>query len=189
MGTSFAVAGTGYVGLTTGACLSHLGNDVGVLDVDVEKIAALRDGGSRVPEPGLGRLVEEGVHLGQLDFTTDVEKAVIGRDFVFLGLPTPERADGSADLFFLHAACRDMGPHLKPGAVVVNKSTSPAVPLANSAGPRRPDVHVVSNPEFLSQGTAVENFLHPDRIVIGADDKDVALEVASLYLPLSASGW
>src|SRR6476659_9962562 len=178
MSASIAVAGTGYVGLTTGACLSHLGHDVVCLDVDVAKIAALRDGRIPIREPGLDRLVEEGVHLGQLDFTTDVEKAVIGRAFVFLCLPTPQLADGSADLSFLHAACRDMGQHLESGSIVVNKSTSPvgtARELQGALG--RTDVHVVSNPEFLSQGTAVENFLHPDRIVIGADDKDVALKV------------
>ena len=182
-----AVVGTGYVGLTTGACLSHLGHDVVCLDVDEQKVATLSDGVVPILEEGLDRLVEEGIATGNLSFTTDAEKAVSGREFIFLCLPTPQAEDGSADLHFVIDACRDIGAHLASGAIVINKST---VPVGTTHRVRaalgRDDLSVVSNPEFLRQGTAVHDFLHPDRIVIGADDREVALRVASLYLGLAA---
>ncbi len=182
-----AVVGTGYVGLTTGACLSHLGHDVVCLDVDEQKVASLSDGVVPILEEGLDRLVEEGIATGNLSFTTDAEKAVSGREFIFLCLPTPQAEDGSADLHFVIDACHNIGAHLASGAIVINKST---VPVGTTHRVRaalgRDDLSVVSNPEFLRQGTAVHDFLHPDRIVIGADDREVALRVASLYLGLAA---
>ena len=187
MSSSIAVVGTGYVGLTTGACLSHLGHDVVCLDVDEAKVAMLRQGRIPILEDGLERLVEEGLHLGRLGFTTDAAEAVGGKEFVFLCLPTPQDEDGSADLSYVELAAGQIGPHLAPGAIVLNKSTVPVgttVVVQEALG--RDDVHVVSNPEFLSQGTAVHDWLHPDRIVIGADDREVALRVGSLYLGLPA---
>lgn len=187
MTSRIAVVGTGYVGLTTGACLSHLGHDVICLDVDSEKVAALSDGRVPILENGLDRLVEEGLASGNLWFLTDPEKAVLDREFVFLCLPTPQAEDGSAELRFLIEACTDIATHLAPGAIVINKSTVPVGTTHRvAAALGRDDVHVVSNPEFLRQGTAVQDFLHPDRIVIGSDDRDVALRVASLYLGLAA---
>ena len=187
MTSRIAVVGTGYVGLTTGACMAHLGHEVMCLDVDTEKVAQLNDGQVPILEEGLDRLVVEGLAVGKLGFSTDAEKSVSGRDFVFLCLPTPQAEDGSADLSYVTQACSEIADFLSPGAIVVNKSTVPVgttVLVADSLG--RDDLHVVSNPEFLRQGTAVHDFLNPDRIVIGADDREVALRVASLYLGLAA---
>lgn len=187
MTSQIAVVGTGYVGLTTGACMSHLGHDVICLDVDDKKVALLQGGRVPILEEGLDRLVVEGLHNDKLSFTTDVTRAIPGRGFVFLCLPTPQAEDGSADLSYVEKACSQITDHLDPGAVVINKSTVPVgttALVARALG--RDDVHVVSNPEFLRQGTAVHDFLNPDRIVIGADDRDVALRVASLYLGLAA---
>lgn len=182
-----AVVGTGYVGLTTGACLSHLGHDVVCLDIDAEKVSLLRKGQVPILEDGLDRLVVEGIHTGKLDFTTEVAEAISEADFVFLCLPTPQAGDGSADLSFVEAACGQISGHLAPGAVVINKSTVPVgTTRVVAAALGRDDVHVVSNPEFLRQGTAVQDFLNPDRVVIGADDREVALRVAALYLDLAA---
>jgi UDPglucose 6-dehydrogenase len=184
--SSIAVVGTGYVGLTTGACMAHLGHDVICLDVDAEKVALLSKGSVPILEEGLDRLVEEGLHTSKLAFTSD-PVAVAGRDFVFLCLPTPQSDDGSADLGYVKEACASIAPHLSERAIVITKSTVPVGTtkvVAEALG--RDDVPVVSNPEFLSQGTAVKDFLHPDRIVIGAEDREVALRVASLYLGLAA---
>ncbi|MCZ7631673.1 MAG: UDP-glucose/GDP-mannose dehydrogenase family protein [Microthrixaceae bacterium] len=187
MSSRIAVVGTGYVGLTTGACLSHLGHDVVCLDVDEEKVQALQGGHVPILEDGLDRLVVEGLHTDKLSFTTDVTRAIPGREFVFLCLPTPQAEDGSADLSYVEKACSQITDHLDSGAVVINKSTVPVGTTALvAAALGRYDIHVVSNPEFLRQGTAVHDFLNPDRIVIGADDRDVALRVASLYLDLAA---
>lgn len=187
MTTPVAVVGTGYVGLTTGACLSHLGHDVVCLDVDDAKVAMLCDGKVPILEEGLDRLVVEGLHTDKLSFTTDVHDAIPGREFVFLCLPTPQADDGSADLSYVEKACSQIAEHLDPGAVVINKSTVPVgTTRIVSAALGRDDIHVVSNPEFLRQGTAVHDFLNPDRIVIGAEDRDVALRVAAIYLDLAA---
>ncbi len=167
--------------------MSHLGHDVVCLDVDESKVELLSQGTVPILEEGLDRLVVEGLHVGKLRFTTNAADAVGGREFVFLCLPTPQADDGSADLTYVKQACADIAPSLAPGAIVINKSTVPVgttVAVAEALG--RDDVHVVSNPEFLRQGTAVHDFLNPDRIVIGADDREVALRVASLYLGLAA---
>ena len=187
MATRITVVGTGYVGLTTGACLSHLGHDVTCLDVDEAKVAMLSDGHVPILEEGLDRLVEEGLGTGRLRFTTSPRDAVAEAQIVFLCLPTPQGDDGSADLSFVMGACEELGSLLAPGAIVINKSTVPVgttVWVSDALG--RSDVHVVSNPEFLRQGTAVHDFLNPDRVVIGSDDHDVALRVGSLYLGLAA---
>ncbi|HRW36933.1 MAG TPA: UDP-glucose/GDP-mannose dehydrogenase family protein [Aquihabitans sp.] len=185
MGSKIAIIGTGYVGLTTGACLSHLGHRVVCADVVPEKVESLSRGEVPILEAGLDELVAEGIEEGRLSFVLGAEHAVGDAEFVFLCLPTPQGADGAADLSFIKAAAREIGPHLQADAVVINKSTVPVGSAGEVAKKlERPDVHVVSNPEFLREGTAVADFLHPDRVVIGADDPEVGKRVAELYSAL-----
>ncbi len=177
-----AVVGTGYVGLTTGACLAHLGVDVTCCDVDEEKVERLRAGEIPIVETGLAEIVRPALADGRLSFALGVDPAVRDASVVFLCVPTPQDDDGSADLSYVRRAAAEIGPLLAPGAVVVNKSTVPVGSfhiVGQALG--RSDVHVVSNPEFLREGSAVEDFLHPDRIVIGADDDGAARRVAALY--------
>jgi UDPglucose 6-dehydrogenase len=181
------VIGAGYVGLTTAACLAHLGNRVRAVDVDAGKVAMLRRAESPILEEGLPALLEEGIASGRLSFTTNAGEATRGTDFVFLCVPTPQGADGAADLRFVEEAARVVAPHLEAGTVVVTKSTVPvgsAGVVVDALG--RPDTVVVSNPEFLREGTAVADWLHPDRVVIGSDDPEAAERLAGLYEPLGA---
>jgi UDPglucose 6-dehydrogenase len=182
VGSNVAIIGTGYVGLTTGACLSHLGHRVVCADVVPEKVESLRRGEVPILEEGLDDLVAEGIESGRLSFVLGAANAVGDAEFVFLCLPTPQGADGAADLSFVKDAAEEIGPLLQPGTVVINKSTVPVGSAGEVAKKlQRDDVHVVSNPEFLREGTAVSDFLHPDRVVIGADDEEAAKRVASLY--------
>jgi UDPglucose 6-dehydrogenase len=187
MDSTIAVIGTGYVGLTTGTCLAHLGHTVICVDVDAEKVAGLQRGEVPILEQGLDELVQEGVRSGNLTFTTDTPAAVKASEFVYLCVPTPQGEDGSADLSYIQEAATQIGPHLQPEAIVINKST---VPVGSTrvvgAALGRGDVYVVSNPEFLREGSAVQDFLHPDRVVIGCDDQAAAVRLASLYLSLAA---
>jgi len=179
---SIAVIGTGYVGLATGACLSSLGHRVVCLDIDATKIELLQSGRIPIVEAGLEELVRTGLKKGALSFTTEISVAISNADVVFLCLPTPQDDDGSADLSYVEKAVGDVREVLKVGAVLVNKSTVPvgtAVRIEKLL--RRNDVRVVSNPEFLRQGTAVFDFLHPSRIVIGGNDTNATAEVAALY--------
>ncbi len=186
MGT-VAVVGTGYVGLTTGACLAHLGHHVTCVDVDERKVESLSRAEVHIIEDGLEQLVREGLRSGRLTFTTDTAAAVTGAEFVCLCVPSPQRSDGSADLSYVEVAAEAMAPHLVPGAIVINKSTVPVgSTLRVAAALGRDDVKVVSNPEFLREGHAVQDFLHPDRVVIGADDEATALRLISLYVGLTA---
>jgi UDPglucose 6-dehydrogenase len=176
------IVGTGYVGLTSGACLAHLGSHVTCYDIDPRKIDALRAGRIPIVEEGLEDLVRDSTAQGRLRFTTDPTDCVPSADVVMLCVPTPQDDDGSADLTAVIAAATTLGPLLKPGAVVVNKSTVPVGSfhvVGDALG--RDDVFVVSNPEFLREGTAVRDFLEPDRVVIGADDDTAASIIASLY--------
>ena len=150
-------------------------------------MASLRSGRMPIVEAGLDDLVAESVAMGRLSFTESAEAAVKGAEFVFLCVPTPQGADGSADLSFVQNAAKDISSHLKPGAVVVNKSTVPvgsATMVEQVIG--RPDISVVSNPEFLREGTAVLDSLSPDRIVVGADDTRAAAEVGELFASTGA---
>ncbi len=187
MSRAIAVVGTGYVGLTTGTCLSHLGNRVTCVDIDPEKVERLARGDVPILEAGLDDLVAEGIETGRLTFTTDSVAAVRDAEFVFLCVPTPQGGDGAADLSYVRAAAHTIGPHLMPGAVVINKSTVP-VGSAGVVGEviGRGDVAVVSNPEFLREGTAVNDFLKPDRVVIGCDDQSAAVRLSELYTDLGA---
>ena len=185
--TRVAVIGTGYVGLTTAVCLAHLGNSVVGVDVDEAKVARMSAGEPPILEEGLGELLREGLGSGRLAFSCDTAAAVRGANFVFLCVPTPQGADGAADLRFVEQASAQIAPHLAPGAVVVTKSTVPV----GSAGKvvaalGRDDVAVVSNPEFLREGKAVEDWLHPDRVVIGAEQEWAANALSALYEPLGA---
>jgi UDPglucose 6-dehydrogenase len=184
---TIAVIGTGYVGLTTGACFSSLGHTVVCVDIDPDKIASLRAGRIPIYEPGLEEIVREGIDAGRLRFTTDTAEAVSRAQFAYLCVPTPQGSDGSADLSYLETAARQIAPHLPAEAVVVNKST---VPVGSTRQVEqaldRSDLYVVSNPEFLREGSAVHDFLHPDRVVIGSDDQGAAIRVASLYLKVAA---
>ncbi len=187
MAQKIAVIGTGYVGLTTGACLSHLGHDVVCADVDATKVDALNRGEIPILEAGLDELVQEGRTSGQLRFVLGASSAVGDAEFVYLCVPTPQGGDGSADLSYIRDAAAEVGPLLQPESVVINKSTVPVGStrvVEQALG--RSDVHVVSNPEFLREGSAVHDFLHPDRVVIGADDQSAAIRVAGLYLGLAA---
>jgi UDPglucose 6-dehydrogenase len=187
MAQKIAVIGTGYVGLTTGACLSHLGHDVVCADVVPEKVDALNRGEIPILEAGLDELVNEGRRSGMLRFVLGAAAAVEDAEFIYLCVPTPQGADGAADLSYIREAAAEVGPLLRSESIVINKSTVPVGStrvVEQALG--RSDVHVVSNPEFLREGSAVHDFLHPDRVVIGADDQSAAIRVAGLYLGLAA---
>ena len=177
-----AVIGTGYVGLTTGACLASLGHRAVCSDVDAAKIARLSRGSVDIGEPGLPGLVADGLATGRLEFTASSPAAVEGADFAFLCVPTPMGPGGAADLGALESVLAEIGPVLPHGCVLVCKSTVPVGTCARVAElVGRPDVAVVSNPEFLREGSAVRDFLNPDRIVVGADSPRAADRVAALY--------
>jgi UDPglucose 6-dehydrogenase len=186
------VVGAGYVGLTTAACLAYLGHDVVCGDVDVEKVARLSRGDVPILESGLPEMVASGLRRGRLSFVLGAGAAAAGQEFVFLCVPTPQRPDSSADLSFVEEALRELAPALRPDAVVVAKST---MPPGSSRHVRRvlaaipdcpPTVGVVSNPEFLREGSAVHDFLHPDRIVVGCDEPETAVRVSALYKGVQA---
>ena len=179
---TIGVVGVGYVGLTTGACLAHIGHTVVCGDGDAEKINRLRKGEISIVEKGLTEIVNEGITAGRLEFVVGATEVGERSDIVFLCVPTPEDRDGSADLSFIEAASAEIGPVLCEGAIVVNKSTVPVgTTIVVDEVIQRADIKVVSNPEFLREGTAVNDFLHPDRVVVGADDRGAAEKVAALY--------
>lgn len=184
---TIAIVGTGYVGLTTGACFAHLGHDVICADIDERKVNRLRAGDVPIIEKGLDRLVDEGIRSDNLRFVLGAAEASKHAEFHYLCVPTPQGADGSADLSYLEQAAAEISDVLPPNSVVVNKST---VPVGStqvvSRVLNRPDVAVVSNPEFLREGTAVSDFLQPDRIVIGSRDTEAAIRVAALYSRIAA---
>jgi UDPglucose 6-dehydrogenase len=181
------VIGAGYVGLTTAACFSSLGHDVVCADIDEARVARLVNGEIPIVEAGLEALVREGLESGRLRFVVGAENAAGTAEFAYLCVPTPQGDDGSADLSYIETAARQIGPVLPAEAVVVNKST---VPVGSTRAVERvlgrDDVLVVSNPEFLREGSAVHDFLNPDRIVIGSDDQSAAVRVASLYIGVTA---
>ena len=186
------VVGTGYVGLVTGACLANVGNDVLCVDLDAGKVAQLRDGVVPIYEPGLQDIVRRNLAAGRLRFTTDVaEGARFGR-LQFIAVGTPPDEDGSADLSYVLAAARSIGEHMDGERVVIDKSTVPvgtaarvheAIAAALAARGASHAFNVVSNPEFLKEGAAVEDFTRPDRIVIGSDDAGATALMRELYAP------
>jgi UDPglucose 6-dehydrogenase len=182
-----AVVGTGYVGLTTGACLASLGHRVVCADVDETKVARLVLGQVDIIEPGLEELVAEGLAAGRLEFVVGARNAVNDAEVVFLCVPTPMGAGGGADLTAVESVADEVAALLPSGCVVVNKSTVPVGTAKRVHGLLgRADITVVSNPEFLREGSAVRDFLNPDRIVVGSDAQDAAERVAALYARLGA---
>jgi UDPglucose 6-dehydrogenase len=188
------VIGSGYVGLVTGACLSEMGNHVVCLDVDANKIRILNEGGIPIHEPGLEALVKRNKEAGRLQFTTDVAAAVAHGTIQFIGVGTPPDEDGSADLQYVLAAARSIGQHMTDYKVVVDKSTVPvgtadkvraAIGQALKDRGLSMDYAVVSNPEFLKEGAAIDDFMRPDRIVIGADDERAVLMMRAIYAPFN----
>jgi len=186
MGSKICVVGSGYVGLTTAACFAHIGHDVVCTDIVADRVERLNAGECPILEQGLDNLLREGLSGGRLRFVVGNDAAAEA-EFVYLCVPTPQGADGSADLSYIEAAAAEIGPLLAPDTVVINKST---VPVGSTRVVERvlgrSDVDVVSNPEFLREGTAVHDFLNPDRIVIGAENQAAAVRVASLYLGIAA---
>ncbi|MGE3907875.1 MAG: UDP-glucose/GDP-mannose dehydrogenase family protein [Chloroflexota bacterium] len=187
---TISIVGAGYVGLVTGACLADLGHDVSCIDSNAERVAGLQRGNMPIYEPTLGEIVVRNVQDGRLRFTSRFSEGIRDADFVFVAVNTPPGPAGAADLTHAQAAIHSIVEHLQAPAVLVNKSTVPVGTgeyvsqlLARAGGPAK---HVVSNPEFLREGSAVWDFLHPDRIVIGADDHWAAEQVAALYRSLDA---
>ena len=193
------IIGTGYVGLVTGACLAELGNDVFCLDVDQRKIDLLNNGGIPIHEPGLEEVVARNRAAGRLQFSTDVAASVAHGQLQFIAVGTPPDEDGSADLQYVLAAARNIGRHMDGYKVIVDKSTVPVGTADRVAAALREELRargeesmefaVVSNPEFLKEGAAVEDFMRPDRIVIGHDDTPAGLRARDhmklLYAPFN----
>ena len=186
------VIGTGYVGLVTGACLADVGNHVLCMDIDPKKIETLKSGGIPIYEPGLKEMVASNVAAGRLRFTTDVSVGVAYGDIQIIAVGTPPGEDGSADLQYVVAAARNVGRLMTTPKIVMDKSTVPVgtadkvrAAIADELKMRGTDVKfsVVSNPEFLKEGAAVEDFMRPDRIVIGADNDEAIEAMRKLYAP------
>src|SRR5256886_566646 len=186
-----AVIGAGYVGLTTAACLADLGNQVTVVDVDHEKIALLRRNQVPFYEPGIQELVERNAKARRLAFTTSYADAVPGAEYAIIAVSTPEGEGGEADLSYVEAAASSIADAMDGPLVVINKSTVPPLTgdMVSAVLKRRNSefaAAVVSNPEFLREGSAIQDFMHPDRVVVGSHDREAAEKVATLYAPLEA---
>jgi UDPglucose 6-dehydrogenase len=184
-----AMIGTGYVGLVSGACFADLGHHVVCVDTDRVKIERLKHGEIPIYEPGLDDIVARNIEAGRLSFTSDTSEAVPGRDAVFICVGTPPRDDGNADLSYVYAAAKGIAPHISAYTVVVNKSTVPVgtgsevEQIILETNPRA-EFDVASNPEFLREGNAIDDFMRPDRIVIGTDSPRARSVMAALYRPL-----
>ena len=188
------IFGTGYVGLVTGTCLAEVGHEVVCVDIDVAKIDGLRNGIIPIYEPGLEPMVKANFASGRLDFTTDAASAIAHGDVIFIAVGTPPDEDGSADLQYVLAVAKTIGTHLQKPAVIVDKSTVPVgtadkvrAAIAAAQAARGSDIacDVVSNPEFLKEGAAVEDCMRPDRIVIGADSAVAIDKLKKLYAPFN----
>ena len=183
------MVGAGYVGLTTAACLSDLGNDVTVVDIDQAKIAQLKRHQVPFYEPGLRELVERNARAGRLTFTSSYAEAVPGAEFAIIAVSTPEGEGGEADLSHVEAAAGAIADTMDGPIIVVNKSTVPPLTgdmVSSMLKRAKHGAAVVSNPEFLREGSAIQDFMHPDRVVVGSNDRDAAEKVAHLYAPLQA---
>ena len=185
--STVAVIGAGYVGLTTAACLAHIGHNVTCADIDETKIAQLNNGEIPIHEARLPELVQEGISKQLLKFVVGAQQAVTTSDFVFLCLPTPQGEDGRADIGAVLEVVDEISEIIPPQTIIINKSTVPIGTNASiQATLQRNDIAVVSNPEFLREGVAVNDFLQPDRIVIGAIDAETSERVAALYREIDA---
>jgi UDPglucose 6-dehydrogenase len=184
-----AVIGTGYVGLVTGACFAEFGVDVTCVDIDADKIARLSSGEMPIYEPGLEQLVSKNMQSGRLRFTTNIKQAVEQALVIFLAVGTPPKADGSPDLSFVESAARSIAEHVNGYKVIVTKSTVPIGTgeylrkLLRESNPRM-NFGIVSNPEFLREGAAINDFMRPDRVVIGSRDEEAIAIMRDLYRPL-----
>jgi UDPglucose 6-dehydrogenase len=190
-----AVFGTGYVGTVTGTCFADLGNRVVCVDVDAPRVERLRAGDPVIYEPGLREMLEKNLRAGRIEFTTDAARGVEGSEAIFICVGTPSQSDGAADLRYVDDVARSIGEHMRDYAVVVNKSTVPVGTYervrreitARQAGRGIP-FDVVSNPEFLREGAAIQDFHEPDRIVVGTDSARAREILARLYDPLTRAG-
>jgi UDPglucose 6-dehydrogenase len=187
------VIGTGYVGLVTGVCFADLGNTVVCVDIDPHKLELLRAGVSPIYEPGLEEIMERNIRAGRLSFTDEYTAGMDGADFIFITVGTPMRDDGAADLRYVRAAARSIGEALSGPTIIIDKSTVPvgtgdmvAEIISEHARPGIPFA-IISNPEFLREGSAMSDFFRPDRIVLGAADRAAAEQVAALHEPLGAT--
>ncbi|MAQ74831.1 MAG: UDP-glucose 6-dehydrogenase [Aquimarina sp.] len=187
-----SVVGTGYVGLVTGTCLAETGNEVVCVDIDADKVAKMRNGEVPIYEPHLDVLFERNIGAGRLQFSTSLEEGLNHGDIIFLALPTPEDEDGSADVSYVLGVAEDIGKRITEYKVIVDKST---VPVGTSekvreaiAANAKSDFDVVSNPEFLREGFAVDDFLKPERIVIGSSSQRATELMERLYKPFVRSG-
>jgi UDPglucose 6-dehydrogenase len=187
-----AVVGTGYVGLVTGTCFAETGNTVTCVDIDEKKVTSLSSGKITIYEPGLELLFERNLKQKRLTFTTNLKEGIEGAKIIFLALPTPPGEDGSADLKYILKVADDLGPLLKEYTVIIDKSTVP-VGTAEKVSKRiranaKVDFDVVSNPEFLREGMAVEDFMKPDRVVIGTESISAKKILETLYSPFVRQG-
>jgi UDPglucose 6-dehydrogenase len=186
------VIGTGYVGLVVGSCLAEAGNRVTCTDIDADKIRCLNEGEVPIYEPGLGRLLKHNLAEGRLCFTTDTAEGVRVADAIFIAVGTPPGDDGSANLEHVRAAARTIGEHIRPDAVVIMKSTVPVgtseIVRAEVSSRTDSNFYMCSNPEFLKEGAAVDDFMYPDRIVCGVDATPARERLEELYEPFVRSG-
>jgi len=189
---NITVVGTGYVGLVTGTCFADLGNQVVCLDIDATKIETLSSGGLPIYEPGLEEMVRRNVKASRLSFTTSYDEGIRNAEFVFIAVGTPEGVDGEADLRYVRMAAESVAKIMDHPLIIVNKSTVPVgtgdwvADIVNKHRTTDIEFAVVSNPEFLREGSAISDFLNPDRVVLGSLDQEAAEKVAQLYLSLRA---
>src|SRR5690554_7190830 len=187
-----AIVGTGYVGLVTGTCLAETGNDVICVDIDEAKVQKLRNGVVPIYEPQLDILLERNIKQKRLSFTTDLEKAVKQSDIIFLALPTPPGEDGSADLSYVLGVADELGKMIEDYKIIIDKSTVPVGTAEKVTAAVAKNAHVefdvVSNPEFLREGFAVDDFLKPDRVVIGTRSEKARKMLEELYKPYVRQG-
>ncbi len=187
-----AVIGSGYVGLVAGACFAETGNDVVCVDVDAEKIARLQRNEVPIYEPGLEPMVKRNQEEGRLTFTTDIGAAIRGSRVIFIAVGTPPGEDGSADLKHVLAVARQVGRHMNEPKIVVTKSTVPVGTAEKVRAAVKEETNVpfavCSNPEFLKEGAAIEDFMKPDRVVVGVDDEEAKEVMGELYAPFTRQG-
>ena len=189
---NITVVGVGYVGLVTGTCFADLGNRVIALDINEERIANLKKGVMPIYEPGLAEVVERNVQAGRLSFTTSYEEALKDAEFVFIAVGTPEGVDGEADLQYVRMAAEAIAETMDHPLIIINKSTVPVgtgdwvAGIIRENQPSPIEFSVVSCPEFLREGSAISDFLNPDRTILGSEDMEAAERVAQLHLPLRA---
>jgi UDPglucose 6-dehydrogenase len=187
---NIAVAGTGYVGLTTGTCFADLGNRVTCIDINPEKIAMLERGEVPIYEPGLSEMITRNVKAGRLIFTTDYKEALADAEYIFICVGTPSGVDGEADLRYVRMAAETIAQTMTHPIIIVNKSTVPVgtgdwvADIVHRSQPKPIPFDVVSCPEFMREGSALYDFVNPDRVVLGSKNKDAAEKVAHLHLPL-----